>query len=33
MEEGEYREARAVLLLEIVLDINQYLGVGRLYIP
>ena len=31
--ESAYREDCAVRLVEIALDINQYLGAGRLYIP
>lgn len=33
MEEREYRQACAVRLMEIFLDLDTYRGVGRLYLP
>lgn len=33
MDEKEYREACAIRLLEVVLDLESYRGTGRLYIP
>jgi hypothetical protein len=33
MDERAYRERCAICLVEIVLDIDRYLGAGRVYIP
>jgi hypothetical protein len=33
MEEKRYREACAIRLVKIVLDIEVYRGTGRLYVP
>jgi hypothetical protein len=33
LDEREYRERCAVRLIEIAMDLQQYLGVGRLFIP
>lgn len=33
MDESAYRQLCAVRLIEIILDVDKYLGTGRLYIP
>jgi hypothetical protein len=33
LSEAEYRERRAERLIEIAVDIDNYKGVGRLFIP